>query len=226
MPAGPEGGAGKGPPFRFYGRRHGKKASPRQIGLIENVLPRITPDPSDLPGRPLWLEIGSGGGEHVVAQARANPDITIIACEPFLEGVAKTLTAVEEQAIGNLLLHGDDARPFLEALPEDCIDRCFILFPDPWPKTRHNKRRFIGPENLDRLARIMKPGARLRVGTDHMDYARWILAHVLAHPAFLWTAQKADDWRRAPADHVETRYERKARDKGDTPLFFEFVRRA
>jgi tRNA (guanine-N7-)-methyltransferase len=226
MPAGPEGGAAKGPPFRFYGRRHGKKASPRQLKLMETVLPRVTPDPASLPESPLWLEIGSGGGEHLVRQALAHPDVTIIACEPFLEGVAKTLTAIEEQSISNILLHGDDARPFLEALSPGCIDRCFVLFPDPWPKSRHNKRRFIGPDNLDRLARILKPGAHLRIGTDHMDYARWILAHVLAHPAFEWTAERADDWRLSPADHHETRYERKARDKGDKPLFFEFVRRA
>lgn len=226
MPAESEGGAAKGPPFRFYGRRHGKKASPRQQRLIDELLPRVAPDPDNLPEGPVWLEIGSGGGEHLVAQAQARPDVSFIACEPFLEGVAKTLTAVEEQNIGNIRLHGDDARPFLEALPPACIDRAFILFPDPWPKTRHNKRRFVGAENLDRLARILKRGAPLRIATDHMDYARWILGHVLAHPAFEWTAECADDWRLPPADHVRTRYEQKARDKGDLPLYFEFARRA
>lgn len=226
MPAAPEGGAGKGPPFRFYGRRHGKRASPRQQRLIDEFLPRMAPDPAALPEGNIWLEIGSGGGEHLVAQALAHPEVTFIACEPFLEGVAKTLSVIEEQVIRNVLLHGDDARPFLEALPEACIDRCFILFPDPWPKTRHNKRRFVSTENLDRLARIIRPGATLRIATDHMDYARWILAYVLAHPAFEWTAECADDWRRAPADHVRTRYQQKASDKGDRALFFEFVRRA
>jgi len=226
MPAASDDSRTGGPPFRFYGRRHGKKASPRQIGLIENLLPRLAPDPASLPEGPLWLEIGCGGGEHLCAQARANPDVTLLGCEPFLEGVAKTLTTIEEEGIGNILMHGDDARPLLEALPEACFDRGFILFPDPWPKTRHNKRRFVSRENLDRLARVLKPGAPLRIGTDHMDYARWILAHLLAHDSFDWTAERADDWRIAPADHFETRYERKARNKGDKPVFFEFVRRA
>ncbi|WP_417519081.1 tRNA (guanosine(46)-N7)-methyltransferase TrmB [Minwuia sp.] len=218
--------ASKGPPFRFYGRRQGKKQSRRQNDLLAELLPRLTPDPDHLPDGDIWLEIGCGGGEHIVSQAAANPDVTLLGCEPFLEGVAKTLTEIEERDLHNVLLHGDDARPLLEAMPEACIARTFILFPDPWPKTRHNKRRFINPENLDRLARVIRPGAGLRIGTDHMDYARWILRHLLDHPAFEWTAERADDWRQSPADHFETRYERKARDKGDRPVFFEFVRRA
>lgn len=225
MPAASDDGPAKGPPFRFYGRRRGKPPSPRQQRLLDELLPRLTPDPGNLPDGPLWLEIGSGGGEHLTAQAARNPDITLIGCEPFLEGAAKTLSVIETDGLDNIRLHADDARPFLEGMPAHCIDRAFILFPDPWPKLRHHKRRIVSNENLDRLARIIKPGAPLRIATDHMDYARWILSHMLAHPGLEWTAERADDWRLPPADHVETRYERKARDKGDLPLFFDFRRR-
>lgn len=216
----------KGPPFRFYGRRHGKKLSRRQERLLDEVLPGLTCDPAHLPEGDIWLEIGSGGGEHLIARAEANPEVTLIGCEPFIEGVAKTLTAIDERGLTNVRLLADDARPFLEAMPPASVSQAFVLFPDPWPKSRHNRRRFIEPDNLDRLARVLKPGAELAIATDHMDYARWILAHVLAHAAFDWTADRADDWRLPPAGHFETRYERKARDRGDKPLFFQFLRRA
>ncbi len=215
-----------GPPFRFYGRRHGKKPSARQEDLVENLLPKVAIDPANLPDTPLWLEIGCGGGEHLIGRALANPDITLLGCEPFMEGVAKILTQVHERTLTNVRVHADDARPLLEDLPTECIDRAFILFPDPWPKRRHNKRRFISNANLDRLARIMKPGSHVGIATDHMDYARWILAHFLDHPVFDWTAERADDWRLAPEGHVQTRYQQKGLEKGDAPVFFDFVRRA
>ncbi|WP_416897043.1 MAG: tRNA (guanosine(46)-N7)-methyltransferase TrmB [Minwuia sp.] len=226
MPARSDTDRPAGPPFRFYGRRRGKRPSRRQEELLESLLPQLGPDPARLPEGTLWLEIGAGGGEHLCAQAAKNPDVTLIGCEPFLEGVAKTLATVEEQELGNVRLHAEDARPFLEALPEASIERCFLLFPDPWPKLRHHKRRFVNPANLDRLARVIRPGGQFRIATDHMDYARWILPRMLAHPAFEWTAERADDWRCPPADHVTTRYQQKAEEKGDWPLFFDFLRGA
>lgn len=216
--------ASDGPPYRFYGRRRGKRLSPRQESLVETLLPKLSPAPESLPAGPVWLEIGSGGGEHLVARAAARPDITLIGCEPFLEGVAKTLGAIEDEGLDNVRLHADDVRPLLDAMPDGCIDRCFILFPDPWPKLRHHKRRIVSRENLDSLARVMKPDAELRIATDHMDYARWILRHLLDHPAFNWPAERADDWRLPPDDHVRTRYESKALAKGDRPVYFRFRR--
>lgn len=217
-------GRADGPPYRFYGRRRGKRLSPRQERLIDELLPGLAPDPSRLPEGPLWLEIGSGGGEHLTAQAAAHPDVTLIGCEPFLEGVAKTLGAIEDEGLENVLLLDDDVRPLLDGLPDASLDRCFILFPDPWPKLRHHKRRIVSRENLDSLARVLKPGAELRIATDHMDYARWILRHLLVHPAFDWPARRPDDWRLPPAGHRRTRYEAKALEKGDRPLYFRFTR--
>jgi len=220
-----------GPRFRFYGRRHGKRLSPRQLSLIEDLLPDLAPLTDgtrlvDLPaGRPLWLEIGFGGGEHLLAQAAARPDALLIGCEPFIEGVAKALGGIADGGLDNVLVHADDARPLLEALPAGVLSRVFLLFPDPWPKRRHHKRRFVSPENLDRLARAMAPGATLRVATDHMEYGRWILAEALAHAGFEWTAERADDWRRPPGDHVTTRYEAKLL-TGHRPVFLEFRRTA
>lgn len=218
------------PTFRFYGRRHGKRLSPRQLALLDEVLPRLAPvvDGDRLvelpPHRVLWLEIGFGGGEHLLAQAAAHPEKLLVGCEPFVEGVAKALSGIVDRGLDNVLIHAEDARPLLELLPRAAVERVFVLFPDPWPKRRHHKRRFVSRDNLDRLARVMAPGAILRVATDHMDYARWILAETLAHPAFEWTAETADDWRRPPPDHVTTRYEAKLL-AGSRPLFFEFRRR-
>ncbi|PJK29788.1 tRNA (guanine(46)-N(7))-methyltransferase TrmB [Minwuia thermotolerans] len=217
-------GRADGPPYRFYGRRRGKRLSPRQERLIDDLLPRLAPDPARLPAGPLWLEIGSGGGEHLTAQAADHPEATLIGCEPFLEGVAKTLGMIEDEGLGNVLLLDDDVRPLLDGLPDSSVDRCFILFPDPWPKLRHHKRRIVSRENLDSLARVLKPGADLRIATDHMDYARWILRHLLAHPDFDWPAERPGDWRLPPAGHRRTRYEAKALEKGDRPLYFRFTR--
>lgn len=217
-------GRSDGPTYRFYGRRRGKRLSPRQERLIDELLPALAPSSGAPSVGPLWLEIGSGGGEHLVAQASAHPDTTLIGCEPFLEGVAKTLGSVEDAGLKNVRLHPDDVRPLLDGLPDASVDRCFILFPDPWPKLRHHKRRIVSKANLDSLARVLKPGAELRIATDHMEYARWILGHLLAHPAFDWPAERADDWRTPPADHVRTRYESKALARGERPVYFRFRR--
>lgn len=170
----------------------------------------------------LWLEIGFGGGEHVSAQAKANPDIGILASEVFIEGLAKCLSDIEEMGLRNVRLWDEDARELVDLLPEACIDRAFILFPDPWPKKKHHKRRIIQPDFLDAFARIMKPGARLRFATDVRSYADEALEKFIAHKSFNWQAGKADDWRRPPADHFRTRYETKK--LGDiAPVFYDFT---
>ena len=221
--------------LRSYGRRRGRKLSPRQTGLLTELLPRIAVEldaPAALPApglfaepkRALWLEIGFGGGEHLVWQAKQNPDVGLIGCEPFEEGVVKVLTAIDEGNLQNIRLYMDDARDVLRWLPDAAIDRAFILFPDPWPKTKHRKRRLVNPVTLALLARVMRPGAELRLGTDIGDYARTMLVAMQATPAFKWTATCAGDWRQRPADWPETRYEQKAVREGRRSSYLRFVR--
>lgn len=220
---------------RFYGRRTGHRLRPHQVGLVDDLLPKLRVDPeSDAVADPLglfppdtrevWLEIGFGGGEHIYAQAQANPDCGIIGCEPFLNGIAKLLTFIDEAEVDNIRIYPDDARDLIEALPDACIDRAFLLFPDPWPKTRHHKRRFVNAENLDQLARIIKPGGRLRFASDIPDYVHWTLLRVRLHPAFEWLARTPSDWRNRPADWPATRYETKALEAGRTPSYLTFQR--
>jgi tRNA (guanine-N7-)-methyltransferase len=227
------------PKHRLYGRAAGKPLSKRQTGRIETLLPEISiPEggphslqplalfggQSPMALREAWLEIGFGGGEHLAGQAAKNPEAGILGAEPFLEGVAKLLTLVEEGGLGNVRIRRGDARELVEQLADRSIDRAFILFPDPWPKTRHRKRRLIQPDFIAGLARVMKPGARLRFATDWADYASRALADVLRDGRFDWTAERADDWRQPPLDHVTTRYQQKR--LGDCePVFLDFVRR-
>ena len=172
----------------------------------------------------VWLEIGFGGGEHLVWQAAKNPGVGLIGCEPFEEGVVKVLTIIEEQGLGNVRLHPDDARPLLRWLPDASIARAFILFPDPWPKRKHQKRRLINAALLAQLARVMAPGAELRIGTDIADYARTILMAFQATAEFRWTAQGPDDWRTRPADWPQTRYEQKAVRENRRSVYLKFQR--
>lgn len=221
--------------LRSFGRRRGRKLSARQDTLLEELLPRVavdlgTPAPDDLlrlfPGGPseAWLEIGFGGAEHMLWQAKANPQAGIIGCEPFEDGVVKALAAIEADGIGNVRLYADDVRPLLRWLPEGALSRAFILFPDPWPKKRHQKRRLFSPELLRLLARVLRPGAELRLATDIGDYARTALLAVAGSPDFRWTAEAAADWRVRPADWPATRYEAKAGREGRSCYFFRFVR--
>ncbi len=169
----------------------------------------------------IWLEIGFGGGEHLAGQAARHPDVGFIGCEPFIDGVAKLLTAIEEDGLSNIRLHDSDAREVIAALPYACLSRVFILFPDPWPKARHHKRRILQPEFLDALARILKSGARVRFATDVRSYADHALEVFLADPRYDWQVGRADDWRTPPSDHLTTRYESKR--LGDiAPVWFDF----
>ncbi len=219
---------------RLYGRAAGKPLSKRQQALIDDVLPTLgvpATEPGQLqPGslfsssREVWLEIGFGGGEHLAGQAQLHADIGFIGAEPFVDGVAKLLTALEEQQVSNVRLRRGDARDLVAQFADRSIDRAFILFPDPWPKTRHRKRRLVQPKFIVELARVLKPGARLRFATDWADYANRALADLVASGLFEWTAGRADDWRVAPADHVTTRYQEKR--LGDcAPVFLDFVRK-
>ncbi len=219
---------------RLYGRAAGKPLSKRQQGLVDDLLPTLAvPDsgkgaliPVTLFGatvREAWLEIGFGGGEHLSGQAAAHPYVGFIGAEPFVDGVAKLLTAIDEQGLSNVKLRRGDARDLVAQFADASIDRAFILFPDPWPKTRHRKRRLVQLDFVAELARILKPGAKLRFATDWADYANRALADVLRDGRFTWTAERADDWRAAPADHVTTRYQEKR--LGDcAPVFLDFVR--
>ena len=225
---------------QLYGRRKGRALNPRQEAALERLLPGLrvplAPDgragvtlaPEALftpPPREVWLEIGFGAGEHLIAQAEAHADVGLIGCEAFREGVGKLVRTVELAGLANVRVHAGDAREVIAALPDGALSRAFLLFPDPWPKARHHKRRFIAPETGAGLARTLRPGAELRVATDWPDYLRWTLLHVLRHPDFDWPATTPADWRARPADWPETRYERKAHRAGRSCFYLRFLRR-
>jgi len=219
------------PLLRSYGRIKSRPIKPRQAALVEELLPSLRPpqgpfDPRTLMdgAREAWLEIGFGGGEHMAAQAARAPDVLIVGCEPFLNGVASAVRHVAEQGLKNVRILDGDARELVARLPDACLDRVFILFPDPWPKARHHKRRIVQVDMVAELARVLKVGGRLRFATDVAGYADWALERIIASPHFDWQAERADDWRVAPADHITTRYEEKR--LGDCePVFFDFIRR-
>jgi len=220
-------------PPKFYGRKRGRALRAGQQSLVDTLLPDLRvpleqpiADPRHLFGGKVdrvWLEVGFGGGEHLADLAEAHPRTGLIGCEPYVNGVAKLLTAVRDRGLGNVRILDDDARLLLARLPDGSIDRVFVLFPDPWPKRRHWNRRFIGPENLPALARILKPGGELRAATDHPGYLTWMLMHLGRHPDFEWLAEGPADWRQRPADWPPTRYERKS--LAGVPHFMRFRRR-
>ena len=174
----------------------------------------------------VWLEIGFGAGEHLIHQAEANPQIGFIGAEPFINGVARVLAEAENKSLRNIRIHDDDARPLLERLPAASIARVFLLFSDPWPKTRHHKRRFVSAATLDQLARILKPGGEFRFASDDASFVRWTLAASLAHAEFAWTAKRPADWRQRPPDAIATRYETKALTDGRACVYLHFERKA
>ncbi len=222
--------------LRSFGRRRGRTPSPKQQDLLDRLLPGLeldlgNPPPADL--RALFhggvinlaIEIGFGGGEHLLWQARNAPATGFIGCEPFEDGVIKVLSGIEETGLENIRLHVDDARDVLRWLPPASLDAAYVLFPDPWPKVRHRKRRLVNPITLNLLARVMKPGARLRLATDIADYARTILIALNKVDAFAWTVERPADWRDRPSDWPQTRYEQKALREGRRCYFFTLRRR-
>jgi len=218
------------PPLRTYGRVKSRSLKPRQARLFETRLPDLALPAAAFDPRALmpsatqvWLEAGFGAGEHLAGQAERHPDVLLLGAEPFVNGLAACLAHLDDRALANVRLHHGDVRAVMGWLPDASIDRLFVLFPDPWPKARHAKRRLIEPGFIAEAARIMRPGARLRFATDWADYADWTLQRLLSAPEFRWLAQSADDWRRPPADHVTTRYETKR--LGDcAPIWLEFER--
>ena len=215
--------------LRTFGRTKSRSLSDRQQGLVDTLLPKIgIPNTGEidvtalLPGKSAYvLEIGFGGGEHLSGQAARHPDVGFIGVEPFINGVAKALTQIDEGGLENVRLHEGDAREIMERMPDACVDRIFLLFPDPWPKARHAKRRFVQDDTAAEIVRLLKPGGQLRVATDvkaYADHALWILRRTTG---LEWKASSAADWRTPPADHLTTRYETKR--LGDcAPVFFDF----
>ena len=226
-----------------YARRLGRPLRPGARALLRDLLPKVelklpppgaclepaslfaAPEPA-APARPVWLEIGFGAGEHLAWQARHNPGVGLIGAEVFVRGVARLLSEIEAGGLENLRIYHGDARDLLAALPPASLARVFILFPDPWPKTRHHKRRIIVPETLDRLAAVMGEGAELRLATDDADYVAWMLERLVPHPAFEWLARGPADWRARPDDWPPTRYEAKALAQDRPPVYLRFRRRA
>jgi len=205
--------------------------------LFEGLLPKIkintgvvgtgSLDPCSLykfPVDEVWLEIGFGGGEHLVAQAVDNPNVALMGCEPFVDGVGKVLAEIERGNIRNIRIYDDDARFLLDALEGQCLDRVFLLYPDPWPKKRHHKRRFVNEETIRQMARVIKPGGIWLMATDIMDYARWMLAHMEKTENFSWMAECSSDWQFPPDRWPGTRYEQKAMEQGRHPVYLRFQR--
>ncbi|MDJ0857955.1 MAG: tRNA (guanine(46)-N(7))-methyltransferase TrmB [Dinoroseobacter sp.] len=231
----PEGG-----PWRnFYGRRKGKHLRASQETYLEEDLAELSPGPVDwdlnpdriplnLPelfsGKPVWLEVGFGGGEHMVHQATTYRDVGIIGCEPYINGVAMLLGKIRKAELDNVAVHPGDARDLMDVLPAGSIEKAFLLYPDPWPKKRHHRRRFVTQEHLEPLAHVLKPGAEFRIATDIPDYVRQALEEV-PKAGLEWLAEGPEDWREPWDDWISTRYEQKALREGRTPHYLTFRRR-
>ena len=225
------------PRRNFYGRLKGKTLNARQRQDFDEVLPDFLLDGvsrEDNPervmldidtivqGKPLWLEVGFGSGEHLVHQAKSNPDVQFIGCEIYVNGVASLLGKIRREGLNNILIHPGDARDLLDVLPANSLDKMFLLYPDPWPKARHHRRRFVTPEHLDPLAEKLKSGHEFRVATDIEDYVRQTLEEV--PPAGFTLTENPDDLSTAWDDWFSTRYEQKALREGRAPHYMTFIR--
>lgn len=227
------------PNRNFYGRRKGKHLKDSQQRYVAEDLAALSPGavdwdenpdrtPLDLqklfPGKDVWLEIGFGGGEHMLHQAQQNPDTGIIGCEPYINGVAMLLGKIRRASVDNVAIHPGDVRDMFDVLPEASISKAFLLYPDPWPKARHHRRRFVTPEYLEPFVKVLKPGAEFRVATDIPDYVRQTLEEV-PRQGFEWLAEGPTDWRDPWQDWISTRYEQKALREGRTPHYLTFRKR-
>lgn len=220
----------------FFGRRKGRPLRSHQADLLTTLLPRLSVDVTAPPPSHLGelfnpavdvvcLEIGFGGGEHLLAQAEAEPGVGFIGCEAFVNGMAKTLAGIEARGIANVRVHFGDATELLHWLPDGSVARVDLLYPDPWPKRRHWKRRFVQDASVAKLARILRIGGEFRFATDIPNYAAWTLLRLQRSPHFVWTAERADDWRKPWPGHSGTRYEAKALRAGRAPCYLVFRRR-
>ena len=219
----------------FFGRRKGHKLRSHQADLIEHLLPRLSldigsPSPPDLadlfdsPANEIRLEIGFGGGEHLIAEARAFANVGFIGCEPYVNGMAKILTQIEAHNIGNIRLFAGDAVELLAWLPAHSLARVDLIHPDPWPKRRHWKRRFVQDATVAAMARVLKADGEFRFVSDIDDYCAWTLEHLARSPDFVWTAERASDWRQPWADYTMTRYGAKAEREGRHAAYLRFRR--
>jgi tRNA (guanine-N7-)-methyltransferase len=214
----------------LYGRAKGKPLRAHQSGLMRDLLPRLEIDLETLragrlfAGREMWLEIGFGGGEHLFAQAGADPRTGFIGCEPFVNGMAKILALIEATRVDNIRLYAGDAVDLLRWLPAGTLAGVDLLYADPWPKRRHWKRRFVQDDTVAMLARVLQPGASFRFASDIPDYVAWTLERLLRAPQFAWTAERADDWRLPWPGFSGTRYEAKAKREGRVPCYLAFRR--
>ncbi len=222
-------------PLRSYGRRKAKPLSARKERLIGELLPRLRLDLTKAPPRSLavlfpktvkevWLEIGFGSGEHLLWQAERHENVGFIGCEPFINGMASLLGAVETSGIATIRLHDGGARDVLAWLPDGSIGRIFLLFPDPWPKRRQQKRRLLARETVGEFARVLVPDGEFRLASDSGDYAAQALLLARASGAFIWKAERPADWRERGADWPETRYERKALSDGRKAIYLRFTK--
>lgn len=213
----------------LFGRQKSKKLSPRQQRLVDDLLPKLKIDPDQGTGelkqwckaKPIWLEIGFGGGEHLKTMAACHKDVNFIGCEPFLNGIAKLLVAIEEQQLENIRIYDNDARHILNILEPESLDRVYILYPDPWPKKRHRKRRFVTSENLKLIAKVMKPGADLIIASDIEDYIKTSLMALEQCNQFNWAENSKNHLRTPPTGWPSTRYEQKALREGRTPTYLK-----
>ncbi len=220
--------------LKTFGRRRGKTLRKGQKQALAIVLPEISIHPDDLASgdgqkfcadaHEIRMEIGFGGGEHLMRAAEAEPDVTFIGCEPFINGVGKLAAAIAEKQIKNIRLYADDAMDMLRALPDSSISLIYVLYPDPWPKPRQRKRRFINVESLTEIARVLKCGGELRFATDIDDYCAWTMARVSKLRAFRWQANDASNWLVPWPNWSSTRYEVKARREGRPSAYLTFVR--
>jgi tRNA (guanine-N7-)-methyltransferase len=209
------------PTYQIYGRRKGKPLRQNHLSLMDELLPRVTVDLGDpLAGTQArrWLEIGFGGGEHLAHQAALHPDVSIIGAEPYLNGVAKLLAEIESRNLANVHVHYGDARPLLDALPEDSFERIYLLYPDPWPKERQKKRRFISPSNLKHFHCVLRTGGFLHVASDIPDYIDWTLSHISASGLFTLQSKSLEPY----PNWTSTRYEAKALREGRVPQYLTY----
>ena len=218
----------------FFGRRKGRRLRPQQAALFDTLLPRLAleldlragtleslfPSPVD----EVRLEIGFGGGEHLARQAQMHPRVGFIGIEPFINGMAKMLRAIATQNLSNIRLHHGDATEVLDWLPSASLTLVDLFYPDPWPKPRHWKRRFVQEQSVCAIARVLRPSGEFRFATDIADYAAWTLKHVIRSPGFDWTAKRPDDWRKPWPGFAGTRYETKAKRAGREPCYLVFRR--
>lgn len=237
-PARPSRAEASAPRRNLYGRGRRRALRPARRQALERLLPGRALDGVGTEGdggkldlsalrggcRTCWLEIGFGNGEHLLAQAKAHPDILMVGAEPYTAGVAALLKALGEHGPANLRIHPGDGRDLLDALPDESVERCFVLYPDPWPKRRHAARRIVCAETLDSMARVMPSGGELRVASDVPIMVRHALHALLGHSEFSWTARRPADWRNPWPDWTGTRYEAKALAEGRIPVYLTFLR--